>query len=111
MVFFVFSANQAGGNLGHKHKTVKFDDPLQRSVYNLVEKTKKSRKIASLQIITLFFLNLPKRNSFSNRNFWFALVNGCPSYKGVCSKRVDCQCLNLKRLAKKCPAKRESTLG
>ena len=83
MVSLVFSANQVGGNLGHKHKTVKFDDPLQ-SVHNLVEQTKKSRKIASLQITTLFFLNLPKRNSFSNWNFWFALVNGCPSYKGVC---------------------------
>ena len=74
MVSLVFSANQVGGNL---------DDPLQ-SVHNLVEQTKKSRKIASLQITTLFFLNLPKRNSFSNWNFWFALVNGCPSYKGVC---------------------------
>ena len=62
MVSFVFSANQAGGNLGHKHITVKFDDPLQ-SVYSLVEQTKKSRKIASLQITTLFFLNLPKRSA------------------------------------------------
>ena len=54
MVSFVFSANQAGGNLRHKHKTVKFDDPLQ-SVYNLVNRLKRVEKLHRFKSQPYFF--------------------------------------------------------
>ena len=57
--------NNPGGNLAHKHKTIKFDVVGERPAMEYIksaEQTKKSRKTASLQITAHIFWRFPKRN-------------------------------------------------